>query len=87
MSLTVLQLLKAMSVAPSAQNNRFISTGIGYAAFFSRLHHAVIRAYDEAGNVMEKARVDKENRRDLRLTALKAPTQAQGWPLLQMRPA
>ena len=26
---------------------------IGYAKFRSRLHHAVIRVYDEAGNVIE----------------------------------
>jgi hypothetical protein len=26
---------------------------VGYAKFFSRLHDAVIRVYDEAGNVIE----------------------------------
>jgi len=26
---------------------------IGYTNFFSRSHHAVIRVYDEAGNVIE----------------------------------
>jgi hypothetical protein len=26
---------------------------VGYAKFFSRSHHAVIRVYDEAGNVIE----------------------------------
>jgi hypothetical protein len=26
---------------------------IGYAKFYSRSHHAVIRVYDEAGNVIE----------------------------------
>jgi hypothetical protein len=30
-----------------------ISNAIGYAEFFSRSHHAVIRVYDEAGNVIE----------------------------------
>jgi len=30
-----------------------ISNAIGYAKFFSRLHDAVIRVYDEAGNVIE----------------------------------
>ena len=30
-----------------------ISNAIGYATFFSRLHHAVIRVYDGAGNVIE----------------------------------
>jgi hypothetical protein len=30
-----------------------ISNAIGYAKFYSRSHHAVIRVYDEAGNVIE----------------------------------
>ena len=30
-----------------------ISNAIGYAEFFSRSHHAVIRVYNEAGNVIE----------------------------------
>ena len=30
-----------------------ISNGIGYATFFSRSHDAVIRVYDNAGNVIE----------------------------------
>jgi hypothetical protein len=30
-----------------------ISNAIGYAKFFSRSHRAVIRVYDEAGNVIE----------------------------------
>jgi hypothetical protein len=30
-----------------------ISNAIGYAKFFSPLHDAVIRVYDEAGNVLE----------------------------------
>jgi hypothetical protein len=30
-----------------------ISNAIGYAKCFSRSRHAVIRVYDEAGNVME----------------------------------
>jgi hypothetical protein len=29
------------------------SDAIGYAQFYSRSHHAVIRVYDEAGNVIE----------------------------------
>jgi hypothetical protein len=33
-----------------------ISNAIGYAKFFSRSHDAVIRVYDEAGNVIEDAR-------------------------------
>ena len=30
-----------------------ISNAMGYAKFFSRSHHTVIRVYDEAGNVIE----------------------------------
>ena len=30
-----------------------VSNGIGYAKFRSRSHDAVIRVYDEAGNVIE----------------------------------
>ena len=30
-----------------------VSKAIGYAKFFSRSHDAVIRVYDEAGNVIE----------------------------------
>jgi hypothetical protein len=30
-----------------------ISNAVGYAKFRSRSHHAVIRVYDEAGNVIE----------------------------------
>jgi hypothetical protein len=30
-----------------------VSNAIGYAKFFSRSHDAVIRVYDEAGNVIE----------------------------------
>ena len=30
-----------------------MSNAIGYAKFNSRSHHAVIRVYDEAGNVIE----------------------------------
>jgi hypothetical protein len=30
-----------------------VSNAIGYAKFFSRSHNAVIRVYDEAGNVIE----------------------------------
>jgi len=30
-----------------------VSNAIGYAEFFSRSHNAVIRVYDEAGNVSE----------------------------------
>jgi hypothetical protein len=30
-----------------------ITSAIGYARFYSRSHHAVIRVYDDAGNVIE----------------------------------
>jgi len=30
-----------------------VSNAIGYAKFFSRSHDAVIRVYDEAGNLIE----------------------------------
>ena len=30
-----------------------ISHAVGYAEFYSRSHHAVIRVYDDAGNVIE----------------------------------
>jgi hypothetical protein len=30
-----------------------VTNAIGYAKFFSRSHAAVIRVYDEAGNVIE----------------------------------
>jgi hypothetical protein len=30
-----------------------VSNAIGYATFYSRSHDAVIRVYDEAGNVIE----------------------------------
>jgi hypothetical protein len=30
-----------------------ISNAVGNAKFYSRSHHAVIRVYDEAGNVIE----------------------------------
>ena len=30
-----------------------IANAISYAKFFSRSHHAVIRVYDEAGNVID----------------------------------
>jgi hypothetical protein len=30
-----------------------VSNAIGYAKFYSRSHHAVIRVYDHTGNVIE----------------------------------
>jgi tetratricopeptide (TPR) repeat protein len=38
---------------PRSGGSNAISNAIGYAKFFSRSHHAVIRVYDEAGNVIE----------------------------------
>jgi hypothetical protein len=38
------------SVLPREPNP--ISNAVGYAKFFSRSHDAVIRVYDEAGNVI-----------------------------------
>ena len=35
------------------QGANAISNAIGYAKFFSRSHDAVIRVYDESGNVLE----------------------------------
>jgi hypothetical protein len=34
-------------------NPNAASNAVGYAKFFSRSHHAVIRVYDEAGDVIE----------------------------------
>jgi hypothetical protein len=31
-----------------------MSNAIGYAKHYNRSHHALIRVYDEAGNVIEK---------------------------------
>ena len=36
----------------TASLTRF-GNAIGYAKFYSRSHHTVIRVYDEAGNVIE----------------------------------
>jgi hypothetical protein len=33
--------------------SRAVANAINYAKFFSRSHNAVIRVYDEAGNVIE----------------------------------
>ena len=30
-----------------------VANAIGYAQFYSRSHHAVVRVYDKAGNVIE----------------------------------
>jgi hypothetical protein len=36
-----------------------VSNAIGYAKFYSRSHDAVIRVYDEAGNVIETNLTEK----------------------------
>jgi hypothetical protein len=38
---------------PSPRGPNAIRDAIGYAKFYSRSHHAVIRVYDEAGNVID----------------------------------
>jgi hypothetical protein len=50
-----------MAVVPEGRDERnrparepnAISNAIPYAKFYSRSHHAVIRVYDKAGNVIE----------------------------------
>jgi hypothetical protein len=45
-----------------------LSTAIGYAKFFSRSHDAVIRVYDDAGNVSkthQQAGEFKESPKDI----------------------
>jgi hypothetical protein len=37
----------------SQKNSNAISSAIAYAKFFSRSHDAVIRVYNDAGNVIE----------------------------------
>jgi hypothetical protein len=39
-----------------------ISNAIGHAKFFSRSHDAVIRVYDEAGNVIAPLAIDRTTR-------------------------
>ena len=43
--------MRGLLVDSSAPNA--VSNAIGYAKFFSPSHNAVIRVYDEAGNVIE----------------------------------
>jgi hypothetical protein len=45
--------MRCHSVACGTPSQNAISNAIGYAKFFSRSHNAVIRVYDEAGNVIE----------------------------------
>jgi hypothetical protein len=39
--------------ASSKPRANAVSNAINYAKFYSRSHHAVIRVYDEAGNVID----------------------------------
>src|SRR5690348_8879355 len=56
-----------------------ISNAIGYAKFFSRSHDAMIRVYDEAGNVIEMhahagaVREDSHGTRARKATSALAP--------------
>src|SRR6266542_2856067 len=45
--------MRSHSVGCGTPNRTAIGNAIGYAKFFSRSRDAVIRVYDEAGNVME----------------------------------
>jgi len=40
-----------------------VANAIGYAQHFSRSHHAVIRVYDAAGNVIQTARTQRRFQR------------------------
>jgi hypothetical protein len=41
------------SVGFATAGRNAIINAVDYATFFSRSHHAVIRVYDQAGNVIE----------------------------------
>ena len=45
--------IMALSLKTQAEANAGLTHAIGYAKFYSRSHDAVIRVYDEAGNVIE----------------------------------
>jgi hypothetical protein len=45
--------MRCPSVAFGMANRMQSSSAVGYAKFRSRSHDAVIRVYDEAGNVIE----------------------------------
>jgi hypothetical protein len=47
-----------------------ISNAIGFAKFFSRSHDAVIRVYDDAGNVIETHEQRRVSKTDGRLNLL-----------------
>jgi len=49
--------------APWYAGPNAINNAIGFAKFYSRSHHAVIRVYDETGNVIEKRAGSKRGER------------------------
>ena len=55
-----------------------VSNAIGYAKFFSHSHHAVIRLYDETGNVIET----HEHTGELEQSKSKPKTKAPQWASL-----
>jgi hypothetical protein len=53
-----------------------VANAIGYAAHYSRSHHAVIRVYDDAGNVIENVKLRRL--RDLSWSAENLRASARG---------
>jgi hypothetical protein len=45
--------MRCHSVGCGTSRPNAVTNAIGYAEFYSRSHDAVIRVYDDAGNVME----------------------------------
>jgi hypothetical protein len=45
--------MRCHSVVCGTASPDAVSNAIGYAKFYSRAHDAVIRVYDQAGNVIE----------------------------------
>jgi hypothetical protein len=45
--------MECMEAQPGISVSRSLEVAIGYAKFFNRSHDAVIRVYDEPGNVIE----------------------------------
>jgi hypothetical protein len=43
----------AFAISCQSKERRISQCSVGYAKFYSRSHHAVIRVYNEAGNVIE----------------------------------
>jgi hypothetical protein len=57
-----------------------VSTATGYAKFYSRSHDAVIRFYDEAGNMIER-RSTRGLQRVMNGERSKKPPHCESWPL------